>query len=103
MTPPGDTEICTRAEALLDQAFNTADDAIRDTLFRQAHQLLAPLVAVGFPEALYLHACCTLFLEGLDEQAHDERYIALIQQAAHGGDERAQFRMGQMHEPESEL
>jgi TPR repeat protein len=61
------------------------------------------LVAAGFPEALYLHACCTLSLEGLDEQAHDARYFALIRQAALGGDERAQFRMGQMHEPESEL
>ena len=60
-------------------------------------------MVAGCPEALYLHACSTLYLEGLDGQSHDERYIALIRQAAHGGDARAQFRMGQMHEPESEL
>lgn len=103
MSSPDDAEICTRAEAMLDQAYNSEDDTLRDVLTRQAHQLLAPLVAAGFPEALYLHACCTLSLEGLDDQAHDERHIALIRQAAYGGDERAQFRMGQMHEPEAEL
>jgi TPR repeat protein len=103
MTSPDNAEVCTRAEALIDQAFNSEDEVLGDALKRQAHQLLAPLVAAGFPEALYLHACCTLYLEGLEDQAQEERYITLIQRAAHGGEERAQFRMGQMHEPESEL
>lgn len=94
---------CARAEALIDQAYECTDESLHDSLLAQAHELLAPLVAAGTPEALYLHACCTLSREGLDDQAFEARYIALIQQAAHAGDQRAQFRLGQMYEPDSEL
>jgi TPR repeat protein len=94
---------CAAADALLDQAFQTEDEQQHDTLMGRAHQLLVPLVAAGVPEAMYLHACCTLYLEGLSEEEQDLRHIDLIRQAADGGDARAQFRMGQMHEPESEL
>jgi TPR repeat protein len=97
-----DEQSCAAAEALIDQAFQTEDEQLYDSLMSQAHQLLAPLVAAGVPEATYLHACCTLYLEGLSEEAQDQRHINLIRQSAHAGDMRAQFRMGQMHEPESE-
>jgi hypothetical protein len=98
-----DEQSCAAAEALIDQAFHTEDEQLYDSLMSQAHQLLVQLVAAGVPEAMYLHACCTLYLEGLSEEARDRRHIDLISQAAHGGDARAQFRMGQMHEPEAEL
>jgi len=102
-TMSNDEENCARAEALIDQAYECSDMPLYDSLMQQAHQLLVPLVAAGFPDALYLHACCTLSFEGLDEQAHEQRYVALIWQAAHAGDKRAQFRLGQMYEPDSEL
>jgi TPR repeat protein len=98
-----DEQSCAAAEALIDEAFQTEDEQRYDSLMSQAHRLLLPLVATGVPEAMYLHACCTLYLEGLSEEEQDRRHIALIRQAAHGGDARAQFRMGQMHEPEAEL
>jgi TPR repeat protein len=98
-----DEENCARAEALIHQAYECSDQPLSDTLMRQAHQMLAPLVAAGVPEALYLHACSTLSFEGLDEEAHGQRYIELIRQSAHAGNKRAQFRLGQMYEPDSEL
>jgi TPR repeat protein len=98
-----DEENCARAEALIDQAFHTEDEQQYDSLMSQAHHLLAPLVAASVPEAMYLHACCTLYLEGLSEEEQDRRHIDLIRQSAHAGDMRAQFRLGQMYEPESKL
>ncbi|HJR20214.1 MAG TPA: tetratricopeptide repeat protein [Dongiaceae bacterium] len=103
MASPEDATTCARAKALIDQAHDTEDDALRERLDREAHQLLAPLVAAGFPEALYLHAHSTLYLEGLDDKAFEERHIALIWGAAHAGHMRAQFRLGQMYEPDAEL
>ena len=94
---------CAVAKALIDQAFQTEDEQQYASLMSQAHQLLSPLVAAGVPEAMYLHACCTLYLEGLSEEEQDRRHIELIRQAARGGNARAQFRMGQMHEPDAEL
>jgi TPR repeat protein len=96
-------ENCAHAEALIDQARNCSDELQYHSLMKQAHQLLVPLVAAGVPEALYLHACYTLFLEGLDDKAFEERHVALIWEAAHDGDKRAQFALGQMYEPESEM
>jgi TPR repeat protein len=98
-----DDQICAAAEALIDQAFQTEDEQLYDSLMSRAHQLLVPPVAAGVPEATYLHACYTLYLEGLSEEAQDQRHIDLIRQSAHAGDMRAQFRLGQMYEPESEL
>lgn len=96
-------ELCARAKALIDQGYQCADEAQLQALMRQAYQLLVPLIATEFPKALYLHACCTLRFEGLEEEAQEERYISLIQRAAQAGDARAQFRLGQMYEPDSDL
>ena len=98
-----DEQSCVAARTLIDQAHTTEDEEQYDLLTGQAFNLLKPLVAAGVPEALYLHACNTLYLEGLDDKAFEERYIAMIREAAHAGHMRAQFRMGQMHEPEAEL
>lgn len=99
-----DEQSCAAAKALIDRAFESSEDEQQNgLLIRQAFQLLQPQVAAGVPEALYLHACNTLWLEGLDDKAFEERYVALIWEAAHAGHMRAQFALGQMYEPESEL
>lgn len=98
-----DEESCAHAEALIDQARNCSDELQYHSLMKQAHQLLVSLVTAGVPEALYLHACYTLFLDGLDDSAFEERHAALIWEAAHAGGKRAQFALGQMYEPHKEL
>jgi TPR repeat protein len=103
MTSPDDDEICARAKALIDQAYVTEDEVTYDNLLREAHQLLKPLIAAGVPEAMYLHAGNTLSLEGLEDGAFEERYVALIWEAAHAGHMRAQFTLGQMYEPDNDL
>jgi TPR repeat protein len=99
-----DEQNCAAAKVLIDQEFESSDDEQQyGSLIRQAFQLLQPLVGAGVPEALYLHACNTLWLEGLDGKAFDQRHVALIWEAAHAGHMRAQFMLGQMYEPDNGL
>ena len=98
-----DEQSCAAAKALIDRASQTEDQEQYGSLIEQAFQLLQPLVAAGVPEAMYLHACDTLYLEGPDEQAFTKRRVELVKAAAEAGHARAQFTLGQMYEPENEL
>jgi hypothetical protein len=64
-----DEQSCDAAKALIDRAIESSEDEqLYGSLIKQAFELLQPLVAAGVPEALYLHACNTLWLEGLDDK-----------------------------------
>ena len=99
-----DEQSCAAARALIERAVESSEDEQQhESLMRQAFKLLAPLIAAGMPEALYLHAGNTLWLEGLDEKAFENRRIELVTKAAEAGHARAQFTLGQMYEPDSDL
>jgi TPR repeat protein len=98
-----DEPICAQAAQLINQADECTDEDLYGSLIRQAYDLLAPLVARGVPEAQYLHSGSTLYLERLDEESFEKRYVALIWEAAHAGHMRAQFTLGQMYEPDNDL
>jgi hypothetical protein len=98
-----DETICAEAAALIEQARDGEHNDRYDSLMEQAYRLLRPLVDRGVANAQYLHSGSTINLEGLDEQAFEERRVELVKAATEAGHARAQFTLGQMYEPDNDL
>jgi hypothetical protein len=98
-----DETICAEAAALIERAFNGEHNDRYESLMEQAYRLLRPLADKGVASAQYLHSGSTINLEGLDEQTFTKRRVKLVEAAAEAGHAKAQFTLGQMYEPDSDL
>lgn len=85
------------AEALLNALWHCSDDAREEMLLAWVREILDPLVAAGYPRAIWMNAGILGMGTGLSTEAFDAAHLEAMRSAAAGGCADAQFHLGHWH------